>query len=183
MLWRAALALVVDDSGMDEACADAALVAVARYTPRPERVSESRLVGVVVDSVSEAGARPVEVLAWRLVRLGGVPVETAAHALGLEEGRARSLIAGVDSRKEAGGAQGWAERVAAADAGGALRRLDAATEGLRRRRLWINAVKFVAYGVVLGLVVYAMYDLRRAGDAEREKKTPADLFSLPMPKQ
>lgn len=182
MLWRAALSLVVDHAGMDESRADAALVAVARYTARPERVSESRLVGVIVDSVRGGVAEPVEELALRLVRLGGVPVDVAARALGMEGGRARSLIAGVDSRNEARGADGLAARVAAADAVGALRRLDTATAGLRRRRKWANAMKFIAYGVVLGLVVYAMYDLRRAGDAERDKKTPADLFSLPMPK-
>ena len=182
-LWRAALALVVDNAGIDESRGDAALAAVVRHTPRPERVSESRLIGMIIDSATDGGEKPVDELAWRLVRIGGVPVDVAAHALGLGEDAARSLAAGVDARTDAGEVRAWAAHVAAADAYSALLRVDAETAGLRRRRQWVNALKFIAYGVVVGLVVYAMFDLRRAGDAEREKRTPADLFSLPMPKQ
>lgn len=175
MLWRAALAL-----GATEAQADEALVAVWRYTGRPEGASESRLLRVVIDSVTAVSGQEAapEVAMRRLVEAGDVPSDIAAHALDLDEAAADDALAGVGEL----GLQESRERVGRADAGAALARVDMLTTGLRRRRMVINALKYAAFFFVLGLIVYVMFDLREAARLEKEKLTPGDIYSLPMPK-
>jgi hypothetical protein len=184
MLWRAALAL-----GADEAGADAALTAVWRRTGRPAGASESRLLKVVVESVRGAGAsirsdtwRAEDSPVWRLVRVGGVPGNVVAHAMDWPGDQVDAEVARGDREIDGGRAREMGERVAAADAGAALLRVDALTRGLRRWRTAMNLLKYGVFFVVLGLVVYVMLDLREAARLEKAKQTPGDVYSLPMPK-
>lgn len=175
MLWRAALAL-----GATEAQADEALVAVWRYTGRPEGASESRLLRVVIDAVAGVSGREVApgVALARLVEGAGVPDDIAAHALGMDDAAVRSAHAGARESE----LDELRERVGRSDAAAALVRVDFLTTALRRRRMAVNALKYAAFFFVLGLIVYVMFDLREAARLEKEKLTPGDIYSLPMPK-
>lgn len=166
MLWRGAMAL-----GGDAAAADAALAEVLRQTSAPNRASESRLLRVVISTVARTmGALEPHEALRRLVREGGVPGAVARSALG------------IDGAAEPGAAPEAAHRLSDADVAAALARVDAMTAGIRRRRLAINVLKFGLFGVALLLVVYVMFDLRRAAEDERAGRTPGDVYSLPMPK-
>jgi hypothetical protein len=184
MLWRAALAL-----GADEAGADAALQAVWRRTGRPAGASESRLLKVVMERVRGAGAslgsdswRAEDSVAWRLVRLGGVPGDVVVHALEMPPERVEEEVRRGDRDIDSGRAREMRARVAAADVGAALVRVDGLTRGLRRWRIALNVLKYAVFFFVLGLVVYVMLDLREAARLEKAKQTPGDIYSLPMPK-
>ncbi len=186
MLWRAALSL-----GADEARADDALALVHQHTARPDHASESRMLGIVIEHVHGGWAVPMgstdwaakDSLAWRLVRVGGVPVDVAANVLGVSEEDVASECARGDAEAPADWARGVRDGVAGADVAAALARVDALTAGLRRRRLALNVLKFAAFVFVLGLVVFVMFDLREAARKEKAGLTPGDLYSLPMPKE
>ncbi|MFM9958214.1 MAG: hypothetical protein ACKVZJ_09050 [Phycisphaerales bacterium] len=168
MLWRAAWAM----SG-DEAVSDGALAAVHGVSARPNAASESRLLRVLVEAVRATGIKgpPADdaETARRLIETGAVPTDVVEHALEIE--------VGAIARDPA--ARGADDAMVAA----ALGRVDVLTAGLRRRRAALNALKFAVFFGALLTVVYVMFDLRKAADAERARRTPADVYSLPMPKK
>lgn len=198
MLWRGVMAACGD-----AAAADAALAAVHAASARPNAASESRMLRVALDTArrrAHGSGAPSDdrETARRLVR-GGVPTGVAARAMDVSVEEVEAWVGeGVGAGTGAGvggGPGGGPERategpaprgptVAPAsddDVRLALSRVDAMTVGLRRRRAVLNSLKFVAFGVALLLVVYVMFDLRKAADLEREGRNPGDVFSLPMP--
>lgn len=170
-LWRTALAL----SG-DAPRADGALGGVVRNFPRPQGAGESRLLAAIVASAAPealSDEREAARAAALLVHVAGQDAGTVAAALG----RSRAWVLALPEPPDAGSKR---EAVASADADAALARVDHATEGVRRGRSRLNALKLGLFFVCVGLLIYVLFDLRAAADRERERRTPADLLSVPL---
>lgn len=170
-LWRAALAI----SG-ETPRADRGLEAVVRAFARPEGVGESRLFATLV-SAATPEAMDSDAVAARaaaiLNRVSGVESGIVAAALGRDRGWVEALPAPP-------GAPELRAMVDRADADAAIRRVDEATAGVRRRRRRLSAIKLTIFFICVGLLTYVLFDLRAAADREHARRTPADLLSVPL---